>query len=341
MVQTFVNLPENVSEAISYMLSLPQNKGWLNTAENLHTRYMTREKNESFVEDYDDVLAYLALRSAATYAQISGALLQVQELFPSWQPKSLLDIGCGPGTALWAAKTIWPGLQSVVGIDQDQHFLSLGQDIVEKAGIKVDVEWQQRDITGGLENNRKTYDVVIIANLLNELSASEAQRFLDEAYAACRGIMVVVEPGTPYGFEVVQKTVHNMGSTATLIAPYIGGLFVESKDYWIHFPQRFIRPPFLRRLRQHMRDSGLMASDFEEAKYSFVAIGSVPATQTIWGRCIGPIRKQKGFLEVPILTANSVLQAKVLKRNKPQYNFAKELHPGETIKSDSDLLVNL
>lgn len=338
MVQTFVNLPNNISESISHMLSLPQNAGWLIHAENLHTRYMTREKNESFVEDYDDVLAYLALRCAATYAQISSCLLQVQELFPSWQPKSLLDIGCGPGTALWAAKTLWSRLEASTEIDADNNFLAVGRDIEQKANHGVDVEWQQRDIKGGLENNRKTYDLVIIANLLNELSASEVQHLLDEAYAACRGIMIVIEPGTPYGFEVVQKTAQNMSTKAKLIAPYISGSFVESKEYWIHFSQRFIRPPFLRRLRQHMRDSELMASDFEEAKYSFVAFGSVPSTQAIWGRCIGPIKKQKGFLEVPILTQDQILQAKVLKRHKPQYNFAKELRPGETIKTSTDLI---
>ena len=339
MIKTFINLPQKISSAISESLSLPENGRWLANAEKLHERYMTRDKETAnFIHDSLDIFAYLGLRSAATYAQISGALLQVQEGMPSWQPTSLLDIGSGPGTAVWAAKTVWSSIEMATCIDQDEKFLTIGKELLEKSELPLDVTWQQQNITIGLGNTSQQYDLVIIANVLNELDPEETSVLVYNALSRCKGILIVIEPGTPLGYTIVQTTAKSVAGKNTLIAPYIDNSFVKSDDYWIHFPQRFIRPAFLKRIRQHMRDSELMASDWEEAKYSFVAIGKNLPEEKIWGRCIGPIKKQKGFLEVPILTKDKIFYVKVLKRHKEQYNFAKELKWGETIKSSQDII---
>lgn len=340
MIQTFVNLPPKISEAISSMLSLPENGRWIANAEKLHERYMTREKDTeaSYIHDSLDVFAYLGLRSAATYAQIAGALLQVQEVMPSWQPISLLDIGCGPGTGVWAAKTLWPSIKTVTCLDQDKNFLTVGKQILEKSELDIHADWQQQNIANGLGNIPQMYDLVIIANVLNELEPAETELLINKTLTHCKGILVILEPGTPYGYKIIQNTAKKLSGKSTLIAPYINNSYIQSDDYWIHFPQRFIRPEFLRRIRQHMRDSELMASDWEEAKYSFVAVGKVLPEEKFWGRCIGPIKKQKGFLEVPILTKDKILYVKVLKRHKDQYAFAKELKWGQAIKISSNLL---
>lgn len=338
MVQTFVNLPEKISNAISALLSLPEHDRWVANAEKLHERYMTREKeNGSYISTSIDVFAYLGLRSAATYAQISGALLQVQESMPLWHPASLLDIGSGPGTAVWAAKTLWPSIATATCIDQDEKFIAIGKELLEKSELPIHVDWKQQDVRTSLGNTTQLYDLVIIANVLNELDPEETRTLVINALSRCKGVLIVIEPGTPLGYTIVQATAKSIAGKNTLIAPYIGNSFVKSDDYWIHFPQRFIRPAFLKRIRQHMRDSELMASDWEEAKYSFVAVGKTTSEEKFWGRCIGSIKKQKGFLEVPILTKDKIVYAKVLKRHKEQYNFAKELKWGQAIKDSTDL----
>jgi ribosomal protein RSM22 (predicted rRNA methylase) len=47
--------------------------------------------------------AYLATRLPATYAAIRASLAAVAEMRPGFAPATLLDIGAGPGSALWAA----------------------------------------------------------------------------------------------------------------------------------------------------------------------------------------------------------------------------------------------
>jgi ribosomal protein RSM22 (predicted rRNA methylase) len=340
MIQTFANLPSDITDAISGILSQPENNNWMTSAQNLHAHYMQPEKDAGnyFIRDQSDVLAYLGLRVPSTYAQIYSALLQIRELLPAWKPKSLLDLGSGPGTGLWAAKTVWPSIATATSIDREEHFQSIGKEIIENTAFSVDVSWQNQNLMRSLENRiSSTYDLVIIANVLNELTAPKRERLLKQAYAHCKGIMIIIEPGTPSGFQIIQTTAKDFSGNNSLIAPYVANSFVQSDEYWIHFSQKFIRPEFQRRLRQQMRNSPLMASDWEEAKYSYVAVGKISPKEEFWGRCIGSVTKQKGFLEVPILTQNEILHARIMKRHKKEYAFAKDLGWGQIITQSSYL----
>jgi len=333
MIETFINLPEKVSEAITTILSSARYSDWLVHAQNLHTRYMNREKgkNANFVEESQDAAAYLGLRVPATYAQIYSALLQIQESIPSWEPTSLLDVGCGPGTGMWTAKSIWPSITEVVNVDQEKDFLSLGKQIAEMTDLSVSVTWLQQNIRSLKRKHDESYDLIIVANVLNELEQKEGVKVLKEIYAKCTGVMIVLEPGTSYGYAIIQKVAKDFSKAENLISPYVANSFVRSDEYWIHFSQRFIRPLFQRHIRQKMRESDLMASNWEETKYAYVAIGKMESEKTVWGRCIGEVKKYKGYLEVPILTKDEIVHKKILKRNKKEYAFVKKLEWGEII----------
>ena len=79
--------------------------------------------------------AYLTTRMPATYAAIYAVLKQAQGVEHSFQPNSLLDIGAGPGTASFAAKAMWPSLQSIVMIEQDARFANLAKYLSPEAQV--------------------------------------------------------------------------------------------------------------------------------------------------------------------------------------------------------------
>ena len=58
-----------------------------------------------------EVAAYLAYRAPATYAAAAAVFRQVALQRPGWRPRSLLDVGAGPGVAAWAAREAWPSLE--------------------------------------------------------------------------------------------------------------------------------------------------------------------------------------------------------------------------------------
>jgi ribosomal protein RSM22 (predicted rRNA methylase) len=332
-----LTFPSTIADAIAGILAAQENDEWIQKAMQLHQRYMSRTTGgaRGYVRDFTDTLSYLALRTPATYAQTYGAMSAVAELLPSWQPKRILDLGSGPGVGVWAAKSIWPSLEDALCVEQETSFVQLGEQIMQTAERGIRVRWEKKNL---LEINsfeagaqKPLYDLVVISNVLNELSAAAVDKVLGRAWNVCCGVLLLVEPGTPLGSGIIASAAKKLSHTGTLLAPYIAENWVDTSDYYLHFPQRFIRPEFLRRVRQRMREDALMASDWEEAKYSYVAIGRMKPEKVVQGRCVGSVKAQKGFVEVPLLRAEGITVLKVLKREKEVYNRAKKLHWGDVV----------
>ncbi len=331
---TFATLPSEIITIISDILSQQNSSEWIQHAVSLHEQYATREKfhRRIALKEYDDLLAYLAMRVPATYAQIYSVFSTIKELLPLWQPKNILDLGCGPGTGSWAAQQIWPSLIESTSVDQHDDFFSLGEKIQNSLNENITITWQKSDLSKKIMLEENKYDIVLLANVLNEINPSLIDKIIGQAFNNCRGMLVIIEPGTPFGSSIIQNAARKLSKAGILLAPYINSTFTSDDEYYLHFPQRFIRPNFQRRIRQYMRDSSLMASDWEETKYSYTVISKIIPKTNPWGKCVGPIRLQKGFLEVPILTQVGIEKIKVMKRHSEQYFYVKNLKWGEYIE---------
>ena len=339
-VQTFINLPPLLSEATAAVVADTNPKDVHTHAKNLHGRYMAPERKEKspLLRNAKDMLAYLSLRFPATYAQITSALLQVQERIPNWQPKTMLDLGCGPATGIHAAKSVWPTITRATAIDQESFFLTLGKELMHGAKLDIEVNWIQQSVSRWSETaNDETYDLVIVSSVINELSGETKNKLLDVLTRMKVGVVILLEPGTQHGFEIIQSCAERVARDSTLIAPYINNTFIKSENYWIHFSQRFTRPEFQRKVRQAMREGDEKASDWEDSKYCHVAFGDVVAERMPYAVTIGSIERYHGYLIVPLLTAKGIEKVKVMKRHKEQYRFGKNLAWGETITNPSEL----
>ena len=72
-----------------------------------------------------DALAYALARMPATYAAVTASLNALREIVPDFAPKTLLDIGAGPGTAAWAAAEAFPSLQNFALLDTNSALRSV------------------------------------------------------------------------------------------------------------------------------------------------------------------------------------------------------------------------
>jgi len=312
------------------------------SAKKLHGRYMDtdRTSREPLVKSGGDVLAYLSLRFPATYAQIASALGKIKERLPEWKPQSVLDIGCGPGTGLFAAHTAFPSITRATAIDREDTFLTIGETLARETSLSIDISWKKQTVSQWIADaGTIRYDLIIIANVINELPAPVVHDLLSKLAALSDGIVLLLEPGTPHGFKMIQSAAEKITKYRPLVAPYINGKLVQSHDYWVHFPQRFIRPEFQRTVRQKMRDSDLMASDWEETKYSFVAFGEITPAVHPYAVSVGAPEIYHGYLTVRLLTDSGIETVKVMKRHKEQYRFAKNLAWGDTVAASNLLLL--
>ena len=299
-----------------------------------------KERNSTYLKGPKDMLAYLSLRFPATYAQLMGALSQVKERMHNWQPKNVLDLGCGPATGMFAAKEVFPSITTAMGIDRERYFLSIGEELLYESKLDMKATWEQKTIPSFLDTPvAEKYDLIIVANVLNELTVELREQLMQKLIECSSGMVLLLEPGNNRGSQIIQKVAQDLSEQKqTLIAPYLNNTFVKKEDFWIHFPQRFIRPEFQRRIRQSMRESELMASDWEEAKYSYLAFGNLPVENTMYGMCVGAVQKYHGYITLPVLNETGIEDIKVMKRHKEQYRLAKEIRWGESIENKSDLV---
>ncbi len=342
MTDTFINLPTSLLAAVSRLLGDTNSRDVLTSARKLHGRYMDTDRttDRPIVKSGSDVLAYLSLRYPATYAQIASALEKIKERLPEWKPETVLDLGCGPGTGLFASHEVFPSITTATEVDREDAFLTIGETLARETNLPMNVSWKKQTVAQWIADaGSPRYDLIIVANVINELPAPAVHDLLSKLAALSGGIVLLLEPGTPHGFKMIQSAAEKITKYRPLVAPYINGKLVQSHDFWIHFPQRFIRPEFQRAVRSDMRDSNLAASDWEETKYSFVAFGDVTPAMHPHAVAVGAPEIYHGYLTVRLLTESGIETVKVMKRHKEQYRFAKNLSWGDTVAAPDLLLV--
>src|SRR5947209_13371021 len=166
-----MDLPDDLRTALEETLYTTAPRNLARLAEDLSQRYRTghAQGKQAFLHSEEDVIAYAAYRLPATYAAVYAALTQVRKRRLDWQPRIMLDVGAGPGTAMWAAATLWPEVEQVTLLERDQHMITYGKRLAlhAHAAAITEARWQHVDLTGQWEQD--SYDLVIAAYVLGEL----------------------------------------------------------------------------------------------------------------------------------------------------------------------------
>ena len=209
--------------------------------------------------------AYLAVRLPATYAAICRVFAEIKLRAPQEEITSLLDLGAGPGTALFAAAEQFPQLRQATLIESDANWIVLGKRLAEQSESPVvkQAQWLQQDLRSGLACEK--HDLVVISYTLGELSQAAAEAVLNKAWKCARKFLVVVEPGTRRGFAAI-NTVRSalIAGAATILAPcphHFTCPMAAAGD-WCHFSQR------VERTSQHRQLKG-GALGYEDEKFSY------------------------------------------------------------------------
>ena len=328
-------LPRELEDGVAARLRQADPRHVARVAHALSERYRgERTPGERLVRTEDDALAYAGWLLPATYAQVSGALRMLPLRVGRWEPRSLLDLGAGPGTTAWAVTSIWPGLERVVAVERDPAFVAIGRGLSgssARRGLR-EAEWRQEDLRD-LDLRRERFDLVVLAHVAGEMASGDAGLLLREAWGACDGVLVVVEPGTPAGFARVaamRRSLLAQGGHAVapcphgLACPLAGGEALEPPD-WCHFVERVQRPEFQRRLKG--ADLG-----WEDAKFSFFAAARFPSPALPEARVLRHPQHGKGHVDLD-LCAREGRERRVVGRSAPAWKIARKLEWGSALEA--------
>ena len=252
-------LPLELRSRIERQLQAADRSLVTRAAEQIITNYKSGLFSKS-LRSHESRVAYLATRLPATYAANHYVFAEIRRVFPEFGPVDMLDLGAGPGTALWAAREVWPSLRSFALIDSNKDLLQLGQQLAD--GIPA-THWMEANLSD--VNELQPSDLVVLSYSLGEIPKPDL--FITRAWTAARKVLVVIEPGTPRNFSSVVKIRAQLieaGAHPIAPCPHVNACPLAVANDWCHFAVRLPRTAEHRILK-----SGSLG--YEDEKFSYLA----------------------------------------------------------------------
>ena len=297
----------------------------------LSDRYRAGESaGTPFIESRGDVAAYAAYRLPATYAAAVAALSALRDVRPEWQPRSLLDLGAGLGSGMWAAATLWPDIERMMALDLEPRMIAAGRALGAAASHPAlrSAEWRQSDLRQPDLNG--SFDLSLMAYVLGEIEPASAEKLIERVWEATTGALVVIEPGTPDGFrrvEHVRDQVARLGGFELAPCPHDPPCRVSDDD-WTHFSVRLPRS----RAHRLAKDAAL---NYEDEKFSYVVLSRLPLGRT-YSRILRHPQVRKGHIYLQLCTKAGVQTVVVSKREGERYSRARKAAWGDIFEWDEE-----
>ncbi|WP_062206223.1 small ribosomal subunit Rsm22 family protein [Aureimonas sp. AU12] len=274
----------------------------------------------------DDLFAraYIAARLPATFAALAASIDAVAQALPGFEPKSLLDVGAGPGTALWAATGRWPQIDAATLLEASRPIRRMGERLAEGSfGFAPD--WREGTLGADL-TALPAADLVTISYVLDELDPAALPMLVDRLWERTAGVLLVVEPGTPAGWRrilLVRDRLLALGAAIAAPCAHERTCPVTPPD-WCHFAQRVART------RIHLRTKEAVVP-FEDEKFIYLAASRAPVPVQR-NRVLAPPRAGSGKVQLKLCSPDGALaETLVTKRNGERFREARRADWGDAV----------
>ena len=276
------------------------------------------------IKSETDALAYALARMPATYAAVTASLNALCEIVPDFAPKSLLDIGAGPGTASWAAAETFSTLQDFTLLDANDALRKLALELFSESFRLRGLHYERGEARNALIKAEGA-DLVIASYMIGELGAAEQNALAALMWDKTRDTLLVVEPGTPAGYARVialRERLIAAGAHVAAPCPHDGMCPLQAPD-WCHFTQR------LQRSRAHKQVKGAELP-YEDERFAYVALTRSPvATRPV--RVLAQPAVSKVEVTAKLCTPAGLLVSRTPRRAKADYALARRWRWGDAV----------
>ncbi|KAI9189780.1 37S ribosomal protein S22 [Blastocladiella emersonii ATCC 22665] len=311
--------------------------------------------------DADLVPAYLAARMPACYAAAERALAETYSKLgtPDHAPRTVLDLGTGPGTAVWALRCVERDMgvekpADVTAVDVNRAMLDAARALGAQAGLDAGVTFAEFLPA----NPNARFDLSIASFLFSEVEDPALRAsLLRSLWSLTDGTMVIIDRGTPRGFKrlVEIRDWVLAQDDATILAPVRRSyscrcalptgpnllsptqcphmktcpLSTGGRD-WCHFAQRLERPPEMQKTK-HAK------TNLEDVKFTYLVVKkSAPSlvptnSAALWPRVLGPPLKRGGHVLLDVCTPSGNAERIVVAKSmgKDAFKAARKLGWGD------------
>ena len=184
-------LPTALQSAIDSRMQGVSRTAMAAASATLSETYRAGRTSQKAIDTPLAVNAYLLSRLPATYAAVQAALTQVAKALPAFQPKTVLDLGAGPGTASWAACELWPGIERVTMLDAHAGFRQAALALAAAADQPALRAAAYRLETLTAATDLPPADLIVVGYALGEMPPQATATLSAKLWQACTGVAVV------------------------------------------------------------------------------------------------------------------------------------------------------
>jgi ribosomal protein RSM22 (predicted rRNA methylase) len=277
----------------------------------------------------EDALAYAFTRMPATYAAVIAVFDALIGVNPDFTPRTMLDVGAGPGTAAFAAVRAFGELADIRLIDANARLRELAHTLMSEAHSAAlrQASYRHGDAAALLaEAAAEPADLVVASYVAGELRDSALPRLAQALWAATAQVLAVVEPGTPAGYgRILRLRTELIAAGAYVVAPcpHERACPLEAPD-WCHFTQR------LPRSREHRQIKGA-AVPFEDEKFAYVVLSRTAPARRIDARVLAPPHVTKAAVVTKLCVATGLQIETVARRDAVAYRDRKSWRWGDAV----------
>lgn len=314
-----MKLPEYLSTSVEKTLEHTKLKTLVESRVKLTENYKDIRKNADPIKTENDFYTYLLSRLPATY----NVSYQVLEMLKEYPIKSMIDIGAGPATSTYAALELFEGLEKLTLVERNKFFLDFSRSTLEQEFENITANFIKSDIQ--THTFDQSHDLAVIAYVINELEEKKKEELITKVWAKTNRFLVVIEPGTPKGFENIRK-IRSLLLTleANIIAPctHINDCPISGGD-WCHFYKRIER----NRMQKYLKTA---TESYEDEKYAYMIFTKDKIAYEDKKRIIRFPQILKGHSDLHVCSNKGIENITISAKN-PDYKKLKKLDWGDTI----------
>ncbi|AEF17873.1 Ribosomal small subunit Rsm22 [Thermoanaerobacterium xylanolyticum LX-11] len=290
---------------------IPINK-LISLVSDISNRY--RNTDDKHISSYEEAIAYISYRMPATFAVIYAVLKDIKDICSNINPKSILDVGAGPGTAMWAATSIWNDIEQITLLEKNKNMIKIGKNLSansNNSSIKNSI-WLEADLENLSELPK--HDIVIASYSIGELNEDVQSKIIKKLWeSAANDILIIIEPGTKIGFSIIKRareTLISLGAHVIAPCPHANECPINDND-WCHFSSRVQRTSIHRKVK-----NGQLP--YEDEKFSYICV-SKKHCNMIKSRIIRHPQIRKGHIILDLCTKDGIKKVTVKKSDGDIY----------------------
>lgn len=322
------DLPVWLVQALAERLEATPREPLRRAQQHLSEVYRAGGHSDVAIRSDEDALAYALVRMPATYAASATVFERLVETDPAFAPRTILDIGAGPGTSSFAAAACWPGIEAVDLFEPHAKMAEFSRGIC--SSFQTDIF--KPCIERRLGEIGCRFDLVVASYVLTELDEPRGTALVEAALRLAAVYVVLIEPGTRRGYRQLMAARDRaiaLGASIAAPCPGHGPCPLKAED-WCHFKVR------LNRRKEHrlIKDAD---APFEDEPYSYLVIAKDPACQAQGiARVLRPPAIGKAEAVVTLCTSAGFEKRTIPRRSKAAYKASKHWSAGDAVLIDPD-----